>query len=193
MKLVFATHNRNKLKEVRALLPVGFDLLSLDDIDCKEEIPETAQTLEGNAMLKATYIKERFGYDCFADDTGLEVSALNGAPGVYSARYAGPENNAVQNMTKLLSQLEGYDSRQAQFKTAIALIIGDTSELFLGVCKGHITNSAKGNNGFGYDPIFQPEGYSETFAEMELHQKSKISHRGRAIAHLIDYLSKYSK
>lgn len=189
MKLVFATHNHNKLKEVRAMLPSGFELLSLDDIDCQEEIPETAATIEGNAILKATYIKNKYDYDCFADDTGLEVLALNGAPGVHSARYAGPENDAAMNMQKLLSQLAGSKKRKAQFKTTIALIIGDTITLFTGICEGNILQTPTGENGFGYDPIFQPKGYSDSFAEMTLDQKSKIGHRGKAMRQLIDHLS----
>lgn len=190
MKLVFATHNHNKLKEVRAMLPSGFELLSLNDIDCLEDIPETADTIEGNAILKAEYIKNSYGFDCFADDTGLEVSALNGAPGVHSARYAGPENDATLNMLKLLKELEGCNNREAQFKTTIALNIGGDIMLFTGICKGNILKAPKGKNGFGYDPIFQPKGYSDSFAEMTLSQKSEIGHRGKATRQLIDYLSK---
>ncbi|MGV6828609.1 MAG: non-canonical purine NTP diphosphatase [Flavobacteriales bacterium] len=189
MKLVFATHNKNKLKEVQSLLPKNIELLSLSDIACFEEIPETENTLEGNALLKANYIKQNFGYNCFADDTGLEVEALNQAPGVYSARYAGPENNANKNMDKLLKALKNQTNRTAQFKTVIALVLKDKTHLFTGICKGEITIQKSGTQGFGYDPIFQPQGFSKTFAEMTQEQKNKIGHRGIAIKKLLAFLS----
>ncbi len=190
MQLVFATHNQNKLKEVKAVLPTHLELLSLTDIGCYEDIPETANTIEGNAVLKATYVKEHYGYDCFADDTGLEVIALNNEPGVYSARYAGPENNAEANINKLLLNLEGKEDRTARFKTTIALTSNGVTNLFTGICDGEITETLRGEKGFGYDPVFQPEGFVETFAEMTLHQKNQIGHRGKAIRKLIGFLSK---
>ena len=189
MKLVFATHNQNKVREVKALMPDHIELLSLTDIGCHEEIPETSPTIEGNAILKANFIKEHYGYDCFADDTGLEVEELNNEPGVYSARYAGPENDAEANMNKLLANLLQKNNRKAHFKTVIALSQSNTTELFTGICKGEIATDKKGDSGFGYDPIFRPLGYNETFAEMTLDQKSKIGHRGKAVRLLIDYLS----
>ncbi len=189
MKLVFATNNPNKLKEVRALLPSTIKLLSLTDIGCKEDIPETSPTIEGNAIQKANYIKEHYGYDCFADDTGLEVESLDGAPGVYSARYAGKEKNADANMNKLLNELSEVEHRDAQFKTVIALIINHKLQTFTGVCKGAITKEKKGSSGFGYDPIFLPYGYSNTFAELPLSEKNKIGHRGKAVQQLIKFLN----
>ncbi|WP_369993876.1 non-canonical purine NTP diphosphatase [Winogradskyella sp.] len=190
MQLVFATNNQNKLKEVQALVPKHIKLLSLADILCIEDIPETQPTIEGNAIQKAEYIKTNYGYDCFADDTGLEVEALNGEPGVFSARYAGAQRNANDNMDKLLSELDDKDSREAQFKTVIALHLNGKLETFTGICKGDITNNKHGDKGFGYDPIFRPEGYNETFAEMDLELKNKIGHRGKAISLLIDHLNK---
>ena len=190
MKLVFATNNLNKLKEVQALVPESITLLSLNDIGCFEDIPETAPTIEGNALQKANYIKTNYGYDCFADDTGLEVNALNGEPGVYSARYAGDQKNAHDNMDKLLENLTDKTDRSAQFKTVIALRLGIDTHTFTGICRGTIIQNKKGNKGFGYDPIFQPEGYNQTFAEMELTLKNKIGHRGKAVQQLIDFLQK---
>lgn len=190
MKIVFATNNLNKLNEVQALVPESITLLSLNDIGCFEDIPETAPTIEGNALQKANYIKSQFGYDCFADDTGLEVSALNGEPGVYSARYAGEQKNAQDNMDKLLENLNDKTDRSAQFKTVIALKLGIETYTFTGICKGTIVHNKKGDKGFGYDPIFQPEGYNQTFAEMELTLKNKIGHRGKAVQQLIDFLQK---
>ena len=189
MKLVFATNNSNKLKEVQALLPKNITLLSLKDIGCLEDIPETQPTIEGNAIQKARYVKEHYGYDCFADDTGLEVSALNGAPGIYSARYAGEQRDANDNMNKLLTELAIKDDRTAQFKTVIALQINGELKTFTGICEGHIAKERAGDKGFGYDPIFQPKGYSETFAEMDLELKNKIGHRGKAVKRLINFLS----
>jgi XTP/dITP diphosphohydrolase len=190
MKLVFATHNENKVKEVKSLLSPNVELLSLNDIGCFDEIPETSLTIEGNAQLKVAFVKANFGLDCFADDTGLEVTALNNEPGVYSARYAGPQKNSLDNMNKLLTNLQNVTNRDAHFKTVIALVVSSQTKLFTGICKGTITSEKKGNLGFGYDPIFQPNGFQETFAEMSLEQKSEIGHRGKAVRLLIDYLSK---
>ncbi|WP_372917089.1 non-canonical purine NTP diphosphatase [Salegentibacter sp.] len=190
MDLVFATHNKNKMKEIKTLLPHYINLLSLDDIGCKEEIPETSDTIEGNAVLKAEYVKHRYGYDVFADDTGLEVEALDGSPGVLSARYAGEEKNDQANMEKLLQELKDKDNRKARFKTVIALNLNDRQNLFVGTCYGTIIEEALGNQGFGYDPIFQPEGHDKTFAEMSLSEKSELSHRAKAFRALISYLSK---
>lgn len=188
MKLVFATNNKHKLDEVRFILGDRVEVLSLNDINCHDDIPETADTLEGNALIKARYIYEKFGIDCFADDTGLEVEALNGAPGVYSARYAGEQHDSQANMNKLLQNLTGKNNRNAQFRTVIALIIKGEEKLFDGIVKGVITEEKKGNSGFGYDPIFIPEGFSESFAQMSNEQKNKISHRYRATEKLNDYL-----
>jgi len=189
MQIVFATNNLNKLKEVQNLLPKHIKLLSLPDIGCFEEIPETQDTIEGNAMQKANYVKNSYGYDCFADDTGLEVEALNNMPGVDSAHYAGAHRNAEDNINKLLKELENASGRIAQFKTIIALNLNSKIELFEGICKGEIINSKRGEHGFGYDPIFQPLGYNQTFAEMDMQLKNKISHRGKAINQLISFLS----
>lgn len=189
MKLVFATNNPNKLKEVQKLIPSTIKLLSLKDICCYEDIPETQDTIEGNAVQKAEYLKEHYGYDCFADDTGLEVHALNGAPGVYSARYAGPQRNADDNMNKLLVQLKDHHKRDAQFKTVIALYLGNQIHTFTGICRGVISIQKEGSEGFGYDPIFRPEAYEQTFAQMSLALKNKIGHRGKAVSKLIEFLS----
>ncbi len=188
MKLVFATHNKNKLKEVKALLPHHFEILSLTDIGCHEEIPETADTIEGNAILKANYVRDNYDLSCFADDTGLEVAALDGEPGVYSARYAGENKSSEANIQKLLKNLEGKEDRSARFKTAIALTMNHSEVLFLGICEGEITTEKKGDKGFGYDSIFKPNGCNETFGEMKLTQKSEIGHRGKAMRQLIEYL-----
>ncbi|RXG30820.1 non-canonical purine NTP diphosphatase [Leeuwenhoekiella marinoflava] len=190
MTLVFATHNSNKLKEIQALMPEHIQLKSLTDIDCHEDIIEDAPTIEGNALIKARYVKEKYGFDCFADDTGLEVEVLNGAPGVYSARYAGEQKNAEDNTQKLLTELKDKTNRSAQFKTVIALILDGKEQLFEGVCKGVITEEKTGNKGFGYDPVFKPEGFTTTFAEMSLSEKNKIGHRGKATQKLLDYLKK---
>ncbi len=189
MKIVFATGNQNKVKEVQALMPSHITLLSLKDIDCNDDIPETQNTIEGNAIQKAEYIKTHFGYDCFADDTGLEVEALNGAPGVYSARYAGEQKNAEDNMQKVLSELKGENNRSAQFKTVIALYLNGKLHTFTGICKGEITEKKHGEKGFGYDPIFKPENHEQTFAEMELGLKNSIGHRGKAVTQLVDFLT----
>ena len=188
--LVFATNNAHKLEEIRAILGDKINILSLNDIDCHADIPETADTLEGNARLKAEYIYQHYGMDCFADDTGLEVEALNGAPGIYSARYAGRAgHDSEANMHKLLSELEGKTNRKAQFRTAICLIEGGEEHLFEGIMRGTILQERRGTAGFGYDPIFQPEGYTETFAEMGNEEKNKISHRARAVQKLVEYLN----
>ncbi len=192
MKLVFATNNLNKLAEVQKMLPNSIELLSLKDIDCFDDIEETATTLEGNAKIKANYITEKFGYNCFADDTGLEVEALNGEPGVYSARYAGEPANAENNMQKLLTVLNNKTDRNAQFRTSICLNLDGKQFLFDGVCKGTILTSKQGEQGFGYDPIFQPEGYNKSFAEMTSEEKNKISHRGLAIQQLVAFLKSIS-
>lgn len=188
MQLVFATNNLNKLKEVQALLPKEITLLNLEAIDCKEDIPETQPTIEGNAIQKAEYLKEHYGYDCFADDTGLEVTALNGEPGVFSARYAGKQRSAEDNMDKLLNNLERKSDRSAQFKTVIALSLNGKLHTFTGICKGTILTEKSGDKGFGYDPVFQPEGYNQTFAEMDLELKNQIGHRGKAIQQLVAFL-----
>ena len=187
-KLVFATNNQHNLREIREILKDKFEVLSLDDINCHEEIEETAETLDGNALIKAEYIKEKYGFDCFADDTGLEVYALDNAPGVYSARYAGEDKDAKANMNKLLTELNGKDNRDARFRTVIALIIGNEKYLFEGIVEGQITESESGSEGFGYDPVFMPKGYDITFAEMDSSEKNAISHRGRAMASMIEFL-----
>lgn len=193
MKLVFATHNAHKLAEVQKMLPNTVELLSLQDISCFDDIEETATTLEGNAKIKADYITEKYGYDCFADDTGLEVAHLEGAPGVYSARYAGIPVDAQKNMNKLLSELGDTSHRTAQFRTSICLNLDGKQFLFDGICKGQILTQQQGTQGFGYDPIFQPEGYEQSFAEMSGAAKNKISHRGLAIQQLITFLTNYTK
>ncbi|OYQ34716.1 non-canonical purine NTP pyrophosphatase [Flavobacterium cyanobacteriorum] len=190
MKLVFASNNRNKILEIRHQLPPEIELLSLEDIGCLEDIPETAATIEGNAMLKADYITQKYGYNCFADDTGLEVEALNGAPGVYSARYAGEQKNADDNINKLLHELTGNDNRKARFKTVIAINLYGGQHLFTGIVNGEITQKRAGDKGFGYDPVFKPEGLPVTFAQLTLDEKARLSHRGRAIQQLIDFMKK---
>ncbi len=189
MKLVFATHNKNKFHEVKSMMPDHIELLSLDDIDCFDDIPETEDTIEGNALLKARFIKENYNIDCFADDTGLEVEALDNAPGVYSARYAGPDCKAEDNILKLLTEMDQIGNRKARFMTAISLSIDDQEHMFLGICTGMIIEKPRGSMGFGYDPIFQPNGFESTFSEMSLEQKSEIGHRGKAIQKLIAFLS----
>ena len=189
-KFVFATNNAHKLEEVTAILGEKIELLSMKDIHCHADIPETADTLEGNALLKARYIFENYNMDCFADDTGLKVEALNGAPGVYSARYAGDAHNSEANMRKLLQVMEGIENRKAQFRTVFALIINGKEHLFEGIVKGEITKHRCGSSGFGYDPVFIPEGYTQTYAEMGNTLKNKISHRGLATNKLCNFLSK---
>jgi XTP/dITP diphosphohydrolase len=189
MKLVFATNNLNKLAEVQKMLPSTIELLSLKDIDCFNEIEETAKTLEGNAKIKANYITENFKYNCFADDTGLEVESLNGAPGVFSARYAGEPANSENNMEKLLTNLNNHTNRNAQFRTSICLNLNGEQFLFDGICKGEILHQKQGDKGFGYDPIFKPNNYNVSFAEMSAEDKNNISHRGLAIKKLVDFLT----
>lgn len=188
-KLVFATNNTHKLEEVAAILGDQVELLSLNDIGCQADIPETAETLEGNALLKSSYIYKNYHLDCFADDTGLEVETLNGAPGVYSARYAGGEGHDAQaNMLKLLHELDGKENRKAQFRTAISLILDGKEYLFEGVIKGEIIKEKRGDSGFGYDPVFMPEGYDRTFAELGNDIKNQISHRALAVQKLCEFL-----
>jgi len=192
MKLVFATNNKHKLEEVSAILPDSIKLVSLADIDCYDDIPETAETLEGNALQKAMYVKDHFGLDCFADDTGLEVEALNNAPGVYSARYAGPEHDAEANMEKMIRELKGKENRNARFRTVIALLLDGKEYYFEGIINGIIIDEKRGDAGFGYDPIFIPSGYDQTFAEMGNELKNKISHRALAVQKLAAFLSTLS-
>ena len=187
-KLVVATNNAHKLEEIAAILGDEMELFSLKDINCHAEIPETADTLEGNARQKAMYIYENYGMDCFADDTGLEVDALNGAPGVFSARYAGDGHDSEANMQKLLKELKGKENRKAQFRTAICLIMEGKEYLFEGIVKGAIIEEKRGGAGFGYDPIFVPEGYDQTFAELGNDIKNTISHRARAVEKLCKFL-----
>ena len=190
MQLVFASNNKNKIKEIQALVSDTIQIISLEDIGCTEDIPETAETIEGNAILKANYVTEKYGYPCFADDTGLEVEALNGAPGVYSARYAGEQKDANDNMDKLLLELKDKSNRKANFKTVICLNLNGTQQLFTGIITGKIIDEKIGTNGFGYDPIFIAEGHQKTFAQLTLEEKAHISHRGIAVAQLIAFLSK---
>ena len=189
MTLTFATSNKNKAKELNALLNSNINIQTLVDIGFNGDIPETSDTLEGNALLKAKFVTNNFNLDCFADDTGLEITVLNGSPGVYSARYAGEEKSSDKNMDKVLREMEGALDRTAQFRTVISLIINNKEYLFEGICKGEITQEKSGSDGFGYDPIFKPEGYEVTFAEMSLEEKNKISHRGIAVRKLVDFLN----
>jgi len=190
IKLVFATNNEHKLKEVEALLS-NYDVVGLKEIGIKEDIEETATTFEGNAKIKANYVTEKLGLNCFADDTGLEVEALNNAPGVYSARYSGEHHNSEANMQKLLSELENKTNKKAQFRTAIVLNLNGKQHLFEGVCNGEILEEKRGQDGFGYDPIFQPSGFKTSFAEMSMKEKGIISHRGKAIQKLITFLNNH--
>lgn len=190
MKLVFASNNKNKIKEIQLLVPNSIQIVSLEDIGCTEEIPETANTIEGNAILKANYVTQKYGYDCFADDSGLEVDALNGAPGVFSARYAGEPKNDDNNMNKLLSNLKDKINRTANFKTVICFNYEGKQHLFTGIINGKIIEEKIGNNGFGYDPIFVANNYTRTFAELSIEEKSTISHRGIAVKQLIEFLKK---
>jgi XTP/dITP diphosphohydrolase len=193
MKLVFATHNHNKATEIQSLMPEGIEVVTLDEIQCNEEIPETANTLEGNARLKAQYIVDQFDMNCFADDTGLEIAALNGEPGVFSARYAGDSRDSLANMNLVLEKLDGIENRSAQFRTAIALYWDGEMHLFEGKVKGTIIREKKGNDGFGYDPIFEPENCGRTFAEMSLTEKNNLSHRARAIQQMILFIKEKTK
>ena len=188
--LVFATNNQHKLREVKSLLPGSIKILTLDDIDCEDELPETGNTIQANALQKARYVSEKFGVDCFADDSGLEVDALNGEPGVFSARYAGIHATSQQNIDRLLKELKGEAKRGAQFRTVIALILNGEQHFFEGIIRGTITDRMIGTNGFGYDPLFIPDGYDKTFAEMEAGEKNGISHRGIAVKKLVEFIGK---
>ncbi len=188
MKLVFATNNKHKLNELKNLLDGSFDLMTLNEIGCFEEIEETATTLEGNAKIKTDHVKQNYGFDCFADDTGLEVEALNGEPGVYSARYAGENASFDDNVQKMLKAMHGLENRKARFRSVISLILNGKQLFFEGVCEGQIEESCVGEKGFGYDPIFKPMGYNQTFAEMDIETKGRISHRGLAVKKLVKYL-----
>ncbi len=192
-KLVFATNNPNKLKEARAILQDKVEVVSLADINCHDDIPETAQTLEGNALIKAKYVFEHFHLDCFSDDTGLEIDALNGEPGVYSARYAGTDKDSEANMKKVLDKLNGISNRKAHFRTVIALIIDGKEYSFDGIIKGEITTEKNGTSGFGYDPIFRPSQSKYTFAEMPAEEKNHISHRALALQKLNDFIKTYNQ
>lgn len=190
MKICFATHNANKLREVSQILGDVYEVVGLNDIGCTEEIPETGKTLEDNSKIKADHVYQNYGVNCFADDTGLEVEALNGAPGVYSARYAGEPSDSLANMKLLLTKLEGIDNRSAKFRTVITLILDGEITQLAGEVNGDILEDLRGTEGFGYDPIFVPEGNTETFAEMSSESKNAISHRGRAIQKLVSFLNK---
>ena len=185
-KIVFATNNTHKLEEVASILGESYEVMSLREIGCHDDIPETADTFAGNAIQKARYIKEHYGYDCFADDSGLEVDALGGAPGVFSARYSGGGSEA--NMEKLLHNLPEKNERGAQFRTVIALLVGEETHLFEGIVRGTIIHERRGEGGFGYDPIFVPEGYDLTFAQLGSEVKNRISHRAKAVEKLAEYL-----
>lgn len=188
MELIFATHNQHKTEEVREIAAFAFQIKNLKDIGCFEEIPETADTLQGNALQKARYVHEHYHVDCFADDTGLEVEALDGRPGVYSARFAGEHCSYQDNVDKLLKEMEGKNNRKACFKTVVALILNDKEYLFEGRVDGVIIENQRGTSGFGYDPVFLPEGFEQTFAEMGEEEKNSISHRGRAMRKMIEFL-----
>lgn len=189
MKLVFATNNLHKLAEARKIIGDKAEVLSLDDIGCRADIPETEPTLEGNSALKARYVYERFGLNCFADDTGLEIDALNGAPGVYSARYAGEPSNPAKNRSKVLQEIEGEPNRNARFRTIITLIADGKEYQFAGIAEGRITTEERGENGFGYDSIFVPAGYEQTFAQLGQEEKNRISHRGKALAKFQQFIN----
>lgn len=190
MKLVFASNNKNKIKEIRNQLPDSIEILSLEDIGCNIDIPETADTIEGNAKLKADFVKRHYGYDCFADDSGLEVDALDGAPGVYSARYAGEQKNDNDNIDKLLEVLKEEDNRKANFKTVITLNLHTETYSFTGIIDGQLLKERKGTDGFGYDPIFMADGMDKSFAEIDMNAKNAISHRGKAVRQLVGFLLK---
>ena len=189
MKLVFATNNKHKLEEISRILGARFEIVSLEEIGCREDIPEDYETLQENALQKARYVKEHYGYDCFADDTGLEIEALGNRPGVYSARYAGPAKDSQANMRKVLEEMEGQGNRRARFRTVIALLWEGREYCFEGEVRGKNLTAQQGQTGFGYDPIFRPEGYAESFAEMPMDEKNSISHRGRAVGKLVDFLT----
>lgn len=187
MKLVFASNNHNKIKEIQLLVPNSIEILSLKDIGCTEDIPETADNIEGNAILKANYVTEKYGFNCFADDSGLEIDALNGEPGVYSARYAGEPKDDSKNIDLVLENLKDKTNKKANFKTVICLNIDGKQHLFTGIVNGKIIENRIGDNGFGYDPIFVADGYSNTFAELSMEEKAAISHRGKAVKQLVDF------
>lgn len=189
-EIVFATNNANKLKEIKGIVEDRFEILSLNDINCHEEIEETGSTFQENALIKAKHVKEKYGYDCFADDSGLEVEALNGDPGIFSSRYAGENGNSIANINKLLINLQGKKNRNARFRTVIALIINGETHYFEGTVSGVIIDEKRGKNGFGYDPIFIPDGYQKTFAEIDEKEKNRISHRAKATEKLIEFLNK---
>lgn len=189
MKIVFATNNTHKLEEIRRMLRGSHQIVSLAEIGCHEDIPEEQDTLEGNALQKARYIKQHYGYDCFADDTGLEIDALGGRPGVYSARYAGEAKDSEANMRKVLAEMQGHSDRRARFRTVIALILGNEEHLFEGKVEGEILTARQGYAGFGYDPVFRPDGYDRSFAEMDPDTKNSISHRGEATRKLAAFLN----
>lgn len=190
MKIIFASNNKNKVQEIQNQVPKSIQIVTLEEVGCTEDIAETGITLEENAIIKANYITEKYGLPCFADDTGLEIDALNGEPGVYSARYAGEDKNADKNMDLVLQKLDTATNRKAQFKTVIALNINNEQHLFTGIVEGNIRNEKTGTNGFGYDPIFEPESLGKTFAEMTIDEKNKLSHRGRAVEKLVAFLGK---
>jgi XTP/dITP diphosphohydrolase len=189
MKLIFATQNQHKAEEIQEIMPEGIQIATLSEIGCDEDIPETATTLEGNASLKSAYVLEHYNKDCFADDTGLEIEALGGEPGVYSARYAGEDANAQKNMDLVLQKMNGLANRKARFRTVISLRLKGKEYLFEGVVNGTIRETKSGTEGFGYDPIFQPDGYDITFSEMRMEQKNSISHRGKAVKKLVEFLA----
>ncbi|WHT39142.1 non-canonical purine NTP diphosphatase [Myroides sp. mNGS23_01] len=188
MKLIFASNNKNKITEIKNQVPDSIEILSLEDIGCMVDIPETADTIEGNALLKANYIKRHYGFNCFADDSGLEVDVLAGAPGVYSARYAGEDKNDQANNAKLLRELEGKTNRKANFKTVIALHYNGEEHLFTGIVEGEILKEEQGEGGFGYDPLFQATGMTKSFAALTLEEKNAVSHRGKAVSQLVAFL-----
>lgn len=189
MNLVFATNNKHKVEEIEAKLGGQVDILTLSDIGCTDEIPEEQETIEGNASQKSHYLYNKYGQDCFSDDTGLEVEALDGRPGVYSARYAGEQKNPEDNINKLLKEMDGITNRKARFRTVISLIIAGKEHLFEGIVEGKILTERHGNGGFGYDPVFMPDGYDKSFAELSMEEKNKISHRGRAVSKLFDFIN----
>ena len=191
--LVFATNNEHKLTEIREIIGDSFHVKSLKDIGCFDDIPETADTLEGNALLKARYVKQRYGYDCFADDTGLEIKALNNAPGVFSARYAGEAKDSSANIRRVLTELQNHTDRSARFRTVIALILGEEEYILDGIINGIIINEARGETGFGYDPVFVPNGYIKTFAELGAEEKNRISHRAEAVKKLKQLIDEKQK
>jgi XTP/dITP diphosphohydrolase len=193
MQLVFATHNKNKAKEIQSIVPVGIQIVTLDDLNCTEDIPETENTLEGNARLKSQFVVDKYELNCFADDTGLEIEALNGEPGVYSARYAGESCDSERNMQRVLANLSEIKNRNAQFRTVISLFWEGETYLFEGVVKGRIVEEKRGKDGFGYDPIFEPENCGKTFAEMDLAEKNTLSHRSRALMKMVEFLQTQKK